>query len=260
MLGGTHHVYVEKRGGSYRFMMASTAGELLARIDRAAASPKVQGIKGLPKKLRVARDEVQRAQIRLQNAMDSNDMKQIRQAEGDLVGIVDSVEVRMIALGREFDIDQLSGGTYVLDDKVHPDYQRSVRRTFYGPSSVYNAHTNQKLADARAAKLARYPDPLLHPNDFWCPGVPGKKPPHLAPIGAGLYALDHKVGVATHWKNGDGASPPGCNSKQADRAQWYGAATNLEVLCSSCNGMKQSGGDQFDPPVGSNFAGPNGLR
>jgi hypothetical protein len=259
MMGATHQLYVEKRGGSYRIMIATTAAELLARLDRAAASEKVNGTKGLAKKVRNARGDVERAQIRLNDAMATSDFKLIQKAENRLIATVDQVEAKMIALGRQFDIDQLSGGKYVLDGKVHPDYKGRVRITFYGPASVYNKHRRTKLNDAFAAKAANVPNPLAHPSSFWCPGVPGRIPPHLARVGD-KYALDHKVGVATHWKNGAGGTPAGSNSAQGDRRGWYGDPANLEVLCRTCNSVKQSGGDQFDPAVGDNFSGPNGLR
>lgn len=258
MLGANHHLFVQNRGGRYIIMMASTAGELAARLDRAATTDKVRNSKSLSRKVRDARGEIDRAQIRLNDAMAISDIRAIRQAEGNLFVTVDQVEARMIALGREFDIDVLAGGKYVLDGKVHPDFQGKVRVTFYGHASAYRKHLASKLSAAFAAKAAHVPSPLSHPNCFWCPGVSGIVPPHLARVGD-KYALDHKVGVATHWKQG-AASPAGNNSTQVDRRGWYSDPANLEVLCRKCNSIKQSGGDHFDPDVGPNFTGPNGLR
>jgi hypothetical protein len=261
MLGKTHHLFVEKRGGAYRVMFASTAGELIARIrDAEANSPNVKASSILQRRLRKAREEVERADGRLKDALDSNDMKQIQAAEGSLIETVDRVEARMIELGREFDVDRLSGGKYVLDGKVHPDYQGKVRVTFYGPASAYSKHAQKKLDDAFAAKAGKVPNPLAHPDKFWCPGVPSKNLyPHLAAV-SDKYALDHKVGVATHWKSGAPGSTAGNNSKQPNRVNWYGDPNNLEILCRDCNSAKQSGGDHFDPDVGADFAGPNGMR
>jgi hypothetical protein len=254
MLGKTHHLYVEQRGGAYRVMMASTPGELIARIDRAAGSDKVKGSKLLRGKLKRAREAVVAAEVRFKDAKQiGDDMQKLRAAEAGLAATVDRVEADMVNLGREFDIDQLTGGKYVLDGKVHPDYRKLIRATFYGPSSAYSHHHNTKLNEAIAAKVARYPLPA-HPDKFWCPGVPAKnRYPHLAAF-KDEYGLDHKVGVATHWKGG------GNNTPQLPREQWYAGAGNLEILCRDCNSSKQSGGDKFDPEVGESFSGPGGLR
>jgi len=258
MKGKSHHVYVEKRGGSYRVMMASTAAELLARIDRAMANPRVKSL-GLSGKLSGARSSVVAAESRFQHFLGiGDDRKAISKAEYELQEKVDRVELDMVEVGKTFDITELTGGKYVLDDKVHPDYQGRVRLEFYGPRSTYSGHAKAKLKDAFAEKAKRYPNPLDHPDKFWCPGVKSgkhKKPAHLAAVKDG-YAVDHKIGVATHWKTLDGN-----NTTQGVRTLWYGDPNNLEILCADCNGTKQSDGDQFKPwDVGPNFSGPGGLR
>src|SRR4029450_2527807 len=47
MMGRTHHLYVQQRGAAYRIMLASTAAELMARIDRALETPKAKGNTGI---------------------------------------------------------------------------------------------------------------------------------------------------------------------------------------------------------------------
>jgi hypothetical protein len=258
MKGKSHHVYVEKRGGSYRVMMASTATELLARIDRAMANPRVKSL-GLSGKISGARSSVVAAESRFKHFWGiGDDRKAISKAEYELKETVDRVELDLVDLGKSFDITELTGGKYVLDDKVHPDFQHRTRLEFYGPRSAYSGHTKAKLKDAFTAKAKLYPNPLDHPDKFWCPGVKNgkhKKPAHLASVKDG-YAVDHKTGVATHWK-----TLGGNNTTQGVREQWYGDPNNLEILCRDCNGTKQSEGDQFTPfDVGPNFSGPGGMR
>jgi hypothetical protein len=263
MVGKTHQLFVTLQGGKYKVMMASTPAELIARIDRAASSPKANGTPGVLGKLSAARAKVLRAESLFSDAMQiGDDMKRIRDTESSMIITVAEVEAEMIDLGKAFDISELTGGKYVLDDKVHPDYQRNERRTFYGPARAYQQHVAVVRQKAINERNARYADPTKVADSFWCPGVAERnRYAHLARFSDG-YAVDHVVGAATHWKNGDAtlSSTPGNNSGQIDRVSWYGNIGNLQLLCKACNDSKQSLGDRYDPPVGKGFSGPNGLR
>ncbi|BCW71114.1 hypothetical protein [Arthrobacter sp. NicSoilB8] len=263
MEGRTHELFVGQRSGGYKVMLASTPSELIARIDRAASSSKAKGTPGVLGRLSTARAKVVRAESLFLEAMQiGDDMKRIRDTESSMIITVDQIEAEMIDLGKTFDISELTGGKYVLDDQVHPDYRRKERQTFYGPSRVYQQHVGAVRQKTINERNARYPDPTKVADRFWCPGVVQRnRYAHLARFADG-YAVDHIVGAATHWKNGDASlsSRPGNNSGQTDRVSWYGNIDNLQLLCKACNDSKQSLGDHYDPPVGKDFTGPNGLR
>lgn len=263
MLGKTHHVYVAVRGTKPTVMIASEPEALLKRIARAEGNANVQASKLLRGKLRRAREECESVQVRLELAMATNAKEVIAEAEINAAERMDRLEDQLIQIGRDYDIAELSGGIYVLDGRVHPDItQKKIRPTFYGPSSRYQQHEGTKLNAARSEMANQGIDPLKHPAEFWCPGVPAKnRYPHLWRMADG-YAVDHVVPVAAHWLGGDPnhPSPAGNDSAQTDRETWYPAPTNLQILCAPCNSAKQSLGATFKREVTDKFTGPKGLR
>lgn len=120
------------------------------------------------------------------------------------------------------DLIKASGTTnqtaYTLDGKaLRPEYHR-VRAMFY--KGNYLVHLPGKLAAA----------PSATPGMFTCPGY-GRKA-HDALIDSAT--LDHRASVASHWNN------LGRRSAQSERTRFWVDATNLEVLCGSCNSRKSS--------------------
>lgn len=254
MLGSTHHIYVSKGGGRYQLMMASDADLAVSKIDRALASPMVQSNPALTGNLQAVRARIVKLQEDVANADAISDTDQAKAAESALNEQVAGIQQALIAIGTACDIDDLKGGEYVLDGKVHPKYQGKIRITFYGPASAYEHHYSAKLGAALAAKRTKYPDPTMYPDQFLCPGwAGGNRYPHLAPIDD--FTLDHRTGAATHWKQLGGN-----NSAQEARVDFYTSGDNLVGLCRKCNSAKQSDGDRYDPEVGENFRGPGGRR
>ena len=123
---------MEKHGAEYRIMLASTAAELTARIDRALKNPKAQGNSGDHHPPGESSKKVTTAETAFLGAKQVGDQAKLeRDTKGELEATVNEVERETIRLGTKWDITELTGGKYVLDDKVHPDYQDSIRDEFY---------------------------------------------------------------------------------------------------------------------------------
>jgi hypothetical protein len=179
--------------------------------------------------------------------------KKARALEAELEGYSSLMISQLAEIGKLWDLGILRGGKYVLDDHIHPDYQDRIRATFYGSVDDYEHHRAAKRQAAINTKLARFPNPLDHPDKFWCPGYEkGHRYAHLAPLE--ILQLDHRDGVASHWVR------IGYNSTQSAREKFFQDDSNIEALCSACNGAKKSDGDHFDTAVGPDFSGPGGLR
>jgi hypothetical protein len=253
MKGAGHQVTLEKRGGGGKVMMASRKEELLDKIARARQDPAVAANGRAMRKMRKVEEEVRRLE-RLVEIFDKEtpDQRKAAQYERDCEQYSREMLSALADLGQELDLDALSGGEYVMDDKVHPRHRGSIRETFYGPASLYEHHAPAKLAATLAAKRSRYPNPTAHADKFWCPGW-GSYPAHLASISR--FSLDHTESAAVHWthKNGNDTS-------QTVREAFYVDGTNLEGMCKRCNSAKGSGGVGYTLDVGSNFTGPGGLR
>jgi hypothetical protein len=262
MKGNSHSVFLEVQGGKHVVMMASTKDRLVRKVHKALASDAVKQHPELVGHLEGVQKTVAQYEADIvKYKFEEPDTRKANQLEAALEAYSGQMISQLAAIGQVMDIDVLSGGKYVLDDHVHPDYQRTIRQTFYGSSGDYEHHRAAKRQEAINARLARYPDPTVHPDKFWCPGYPGgSRAPHLAPLS--ILQLDHKVGAATHWASGVGPRwpEPGRNATQAARTQFFVDGSNIEALCRACNAAKQSGGDHYDTVVGPNFSGPGGLR
>lgn len=259
MKGHTHTVTLEKQNGSHVVMMASEKERLSAKLYRALQDQEVQKnsqvvehLHGVQASLREYEDKIHQHERVAPNERELNRVR----AE------VETYSRQMISqlamIGRVMDIDILKGGVYVLDNKVHPDYDASIRRTFYGPESAYQAHRNTLMA-AQIALMHSQPqwasNPMFGQGTYVCPGASRgglTKPAHLMSQADG--AVDHKTPVVSHWRTN------GRNESQGDREEWYQRLGNLQILCSTCNGFKGGGGENFEREVGATFTGPNGLR
>lgn len=255
MKGKQHSVFLEVQGGKHVVMMASDKDRLVNKIFRALKDDEVTKnaelvghLKGIQLTVKKYEDDIVKYKFVEPNA------KKARDLEGNLEGYSGQMISQLAEIGRALDLDVLKGGKYVLDDHVHPDYVKSIRRTFYGTAS-YEHLRSAKRQEAIDNKLLRYPNPMDYPDMFWCPGYLGGKPPrypHLALLSS--LHLDHKEGAASHWKR------EGHNSTQKIREDFYIDGSKIEALCSKCNGAKQSEGDHYDSAVGPGFSGPGGLR
>jgi hypothetical protein len=253
MKGAGHQVTLEKQGGAGKVMMASRKEELLDKIARARRDPAVSANGRAMRKMRKVEEEVRRLE-RLVEIFDKEepDQRKATQYERECEQYSTQMLSALADLGQELDLDALSGGEYVMDDKVHPRYRGKIRDTFYGPHSAYEHHWTAKLNATLAAKRARYPVPTSHADKFWCPGW-GSRPAHLAPITR--FSLDHTDSAADHWTNKGGN-----DTSQTAREAFYINGGNIEGMCKPCNSAKGSGGVQYTEDVGANFTGPGGLR
>lgn len=263
MEGRTHHLYVEQRGGAYRVMLASTAAELMARIDRALENPKAKGNPGITSHLSGLRGKVATAEAAFASAKQVGDSAKLeRETRRDLENTVDEVEKETIRLGAKWDITELTGGEYVLDDKVHPKYQKQIRKVFYEgfDRMTTDAHREkQYLLQHRNLP----PGPMSNNVDiYWCPGFGRDAHPADRRSDTGRFALDHGQAVVQHWNKEAG----GRFMTQDERKKFLREIENLSGLCTSCNGRKsgrEKVGDKnptYLLDVGPNFSGPNGLR
>ncbi|MEV3939244.1 hypothetical protein AB0K52_25100 [Glycomyces sp. NPDC049804] len=255
MKGAGHQVTLEKQGGTGKVMMASRKEELLAKITRARRDPAVAANGRARKKMNRVETEVRRLE-RLVEIFEREDpdARKANQYRREVEQYSSEMLSALAELGRELDLDALSGGEYVMDGKVHPRYRGKIRETFYGPYAAYSSHKSAKHADARREKRRRYPDPLVHADKFWCPGwAPANRLPHLAPDDD--FTLDHTDSAADHWTNKNGN-----DTTQAVREAFYKNGTNIQGMCGDCNSAKGSGGVPFTENVGENFTGPGGLR
>ncbi|RSN52666.1 hypothetical protein DMH01_40995 [Amycolatopsis sp. WAC 04182] len=253
MKGKTHHVFLENQGGKHVVMMASDKDRLTAKVYNALRSDAVKAHPEVISHLQGIQETVVKYEGDIvKYKFEQPDTRQANQLEAALESYSGQMISRLAMIGRVLDIDLLKGGKYVLDDHVHPDYAKTIRRTFYGSPGDYDHHRPAKRQDAIDAKLAKY-GPTAYPDQFWCPGYKkGNRSAHLAPLS--ILELDHKEGAATHWTH------TGHNSPQRPREQFFVDGTKIEALCEACNRAKQSGGDHYDTAVGPDFSGPGGLR
>ena len=254
MMGNPHSVYLEIHRGKRVVMMASDKVRLINKVYSALRDSKVQKNRELVAHL----EDVQKTVKQYEDDIDhykfvDPDSKRARELEAEMEAYSSRMISQLAMIGKVFELDILRGGKYVLDEHVHPDYQHRIRKIFYGSASDYEHHRAAKRQEAINAKLARFSNPLDHPDKFWCPGYEqGRRYPHLASLA--ILQLDHKEGVASHWRK------VGHNSTQAVREQFFVDGSNIEALCAACNGAKKSDGDYFDNAVGPDFSGPGGLR
>jgi hypothetical protein len=261
MMGRTHHLYVQQRGAAYRIMLASTAAELMARIDRALETPKAKGNTGISGHLSGLRAKVATAEAAFVSARQVGDSAKLeRQTKLELEATVNEVEQETIRLGRKWDITELTGGKYVLDDKVHPDYQKSIRDEFYqGFNRIADESHRRRQYQEQRKKVP--PGPMSDKADIYmCPGFGRDPHPADRRSPTGRFALDHGQAVVRHW------NLTGRFTTQAEREEFLSALGNLSGLCTSCNGRK-SGREQVGEKnpnyllqVGPDFSGPGGLR
>jgi hypothetical protein len=255
MKGKQHSVFLEVQGGKHVVMMASDKDRLVNKIFRALQDKEVkknnnvvEHLKGIETTVKQYEEDI------VKYKFVEPDSKKATNLEGNLEAYSGQMISQLAEIGKLFDLDVLKGGKYVLDDHVHPDFSRSIRVTFYGTAS-YEHLRAEKRQEAINNKRTKYPNPMDHPDMFWCPGFKDGKPPrypHLAPLTT--LHLDHKEGAASHWTRA------GHNSSQEERERFYTDGSKIEALCSKCNGAKQSEGDHYDTAVGPNFSGPGGLR
>lgn len=156
---------------------------------------------------------------------------------------------------------------YVVDGKLHADYRsgKAIRATFYPSWSpeAQKHRAEQSLALARRKHQERSTwegDPLFRESDSYvCPGNGVNTHPHLAckSTDRGKQALDHKIPVGGHWNDGRDSDPPGHNTDQPHRIDFYNDTSNLIMICTACNSAKV----KFDPSyildIGPNFRGPS---
>ena len=261
MMGRTHHLYVEKHGAEYRIMLASTAAELTARIDRALKNPKAQGNSGITTHLGSLRKKVTTAETAFLDAKQVGDQAKLeRDTKGELEATVNEVERETIRLGTKWDITELTGGKYVLDDKVHPDYEDSIRDEFYKGFNKIADKTHRARVYEDQRKLVP-PGPMSDKADIYmCPGFGRDAHPCDRRSPTGRFALDHGQAVVRHWND------RGRFTTQDERVEFLSALGNLSGLCTSCNGRK-SGREEvgeknpnYLKDVGPGFFGPNGMR
>jgi hypothetical protein len=256
MKGKSHSVFLEAQGGKHVVMMASDRALLEYKVYRALRDKNVQENREVVAHL----EGIQRTLKQYQDGIDQYKFvepttKKARELEVALKAYSVQMISQLAIIGRVLDLDILRGGKYVLDEQVHPDYRDSIRKTFYGSANDYEHHRPAKRQEAIKAKLAKFPNPLDHPDKFWCPGYAGgdrPRPAHLAPLA--IMQLDHIEGAASHW------TKEGYNSTQTVREQFFVNGSNIRALCEACNRAKKSERDRYDPAVGPNFSGPGGLR
>ncbi|MGA8247572.1 MAG: hypothetical protein WB797_11760, partial [Nocardioides sp.] len=133
--------------------------------------------------------------------------------------------------------------TYTLDGKVLKSAYDDVRGKFYG--SGYRTHEQAKIA------AVTLPGGL----SYTCAGY--KRPPHVVRLSDG-YQLDHRKPVAQHW------TEDGRRTTQDLREAWDTDASNLVILCPTCN-LKKGGRDDKGKAwkfvrnvIIPNFSGPDG--
>lgn len=256
MKGSTHHIYVEKRGGKHVLMMASAADETVRKIDIALGNAMVQSNPTAVANLKTARGNIVKFQGDLDKAMAQNVGKDIRAAEGALVGEVSQIAALLNLIGTACNIAQLRGTAWqTTEGKIHPGID--IRDTFYGGSRLYLLHRGTKLTEAHNEKTKRQATlqpqfPAMYAKaTFYCPGVPSRnRYPHLAMDTS--ITLDHKKPVADHWNN------HGRKDKQPPRREFFVEPTNLEALCGPCNFAKGSDKIPYTRKVEPGFEGPDG--
>ncbi|MGW1782655.1 hypothetical protein ACWCQQ_26485 [Streptomyces sp. NPDC002143] len=135
---------------------------------------------------------------------------------------------------------------YVLAGEIREEWRSKIRVKFYETAyrpavKTWAAGEITRLKDTH---LAAGDPRRTDPDTFYCPDCRQVKP-------ASLVTYDHVKPLAGHWTNRGGN-----NTTQAVRHDYYNLVSNLAILCNSCNSSKNSGGERYDPKVGSSFRGP----
>jgi hypothetical protein len=257
MKGRTHHVFAVVAGNRTTFMIASTPQAALGRLDIALAHPGVKSDAQAVGLLKGCRDELVRLQDEMDTALARSSQPEIAAAEANLTDHVKNVVSVLNTVGQAFDIVELRGTQWTTpDNEIRPELRESgrLRAVFYG--SGYKRHTGALLSKAHDRKReltsdlqTRFPA-LFARQSFYCPGVPGRIPPHLALDAEGVQA-DHRRPVAWHWNE------IGRKSKHSVRTTWDTDIENLQALCPRCNQVKGSEGQHFNPKVERGFDGPD---
>ncbi|MFG1603697.1 hypothetical protein [Actinoplanes sp. NPDC049265] len=149
---------------------------------------------------------------------------------------------------------------YVLAGEIREEWRGDIRGKFYG--STYSDEV-EDWGDAEQVRLvaekANHPELSGHPGFkdptwFYCPHCRQLRPLKTTNSRGVLVrnlTFDHKKPIANHWTNLGGN-----NTNQKTRTDYYSLKSNLEVMCGPCNSAKGSGGERYDPKVGSSFRGP----
>ncbi len=255
IMGQTHHTYLAKRGGTYDMMLASTPGLLRAKIAKAEQDPGVQKCPGTLGHLKGLRTTLSTVEEAVENAVASNSTPKIKEAEALLADRCGDVAVQLGKIGTKFNIAGLAGTIWTVDGKIREGID--IRTKFYGSTTGYRKHEGALLKrqiQQKHDEVGKWGNnPMFAKGTYVCPGASrGKKfkPPHLNDQGD--TAVDHKTPVTTHWET------YGRRSDHETRTKWYANIDNLEILCSSCNGMKGSGGENYTREIGEGFLGPDG--
>jgi hypothetical protein len=146
---------------------------------------------------------------------------------------------------------------------LKPEYQKGIRKTFYGTSYRTAVETWKKeiLSTPKGKKTPSGYDGIQDPSDsnkYWSRGQ------YWLNSGTTTIAtIEHTTPVVTHW-NGkvskDNTCDPsgGCNKPQSDRLDFYSKISGLEILPKSLNsseGAALKEDEGYSTVVGPNFRG-----
>ncbi|MEU2850205.1 hypothetical protein [Streptomyces syringium] len=267
MAGEGHTLFANSRGRRIVVEMASARREWIEDLTNAAIKEEESKPAGtrrtyLLEMLREILSRLREIKTKEQGPLNARKKKEI---EDHLVELSKGLNM----IGAAYGMTSLKGEDrrpYVVDGKLHADYRsgKAIRATFY-PSWSPDAQKHraeQSLALARRKHQERSlweGDPLFRESDSYvCPGNGINTQPHLAckSTDRGKQALDHKIPVGGHWNDGRDSEPPGHNTNQPNRIDFYNDISNLIMICTACNSAKV----KFDPSyildIGPDFKGP----
>ncbi|GGR27427.1 phage tail protein [Streptomyces netropsis] len=267
MAGEGHTLFANSQGRRIVVEMASARREWVEDLTKAAIkeeeeNPVATRRADLLKILREILSRLREIKAKEQGPLNARKKKEI---EDHLVELSKALNV----IGATYGMTSLKGEDrrpYVVNGKLHADYRsgKAIRATFYPSWSpeAQKHRAEQSLALTRRKHQERgvwEGDPLFKESDSYvCPGNGINTHPHLACKSAdnGRQALDHKIPVGGHWNDGRDSDPPGHNTDQPHRNDFYNDTNNLIMICTSCNSAKV----KFDPSyildIGPNFRGP----
>ncbi|MFL6117411.1 MAG: hypothetical protein ACJ786_39575 [Catenulispora sp.] len=259
MAGAGHTLYAQTRNGRVVVEMASARRAWVGGLVRQAIVTEQQGQRrpDLLAKLNELLGPLQ--EIERAEAGPLSDAK-LRVIEQRLVAMTLYLQL----IGHTWGLKSLTDFTkskYVINGRLADAYQSGavIRATFYPAfNSAAKAHYRSELLAAVNAKKAAATtlghDPLFgSATSYLCPGNRVSTSPHLADriTSTGLPALDHRLEVSSQWNR------MGHNTPQPPRETWYNDTTNLDLMCTSCNGKKS--GPDFILDIGPDFRGPGDI-
>ncbi|MEV6824442.1 hypothetical protein [Amycolatopsis sp. NPDC051102] len=263
MMGNSHSIYLEDRGGRPTLMMASHADPLIDKIDRALAHDVVKSKPAVAGQLSAMRGTVVAHETKLNNALATSAKEEIQHAEAEIWQQRQLIAATLQAIGHEIDLDLLKESTYVLGGEIRSEYRRDgkFRPTFYGgfngAAEAKRGRELSRLMSLKFKEAAKWQkDPVYTmSSSYICPGKDYDSPHLVAGIGNTAINLDHRnPSVIQHW-NGTGRK-----SDQVTRTAFFNQLDNLHGMCGTCNksnGAAESGTGIWNVEPG--FKGPDGT-